>query len=152
MLKFIRQTALWVLLLPIATYGVGAASNQLVIIANDGKFPVQMNPMSRALHSAKVATEVAAIMNAVDADDQDSINDAEAKVFVIRTAEKAGMLDDIHCIMTPATHLNLLADIFDIGGIYSVGDGLLSIAEQSYEYCAMLWIFLLCAKVTRQEN
>jgi Family of unknown function (DUF5317) len=39
---------LWVLLLPYALTGVGAASNQLVLIANHDKFPVMMNEAARA--------------------------------------------------------------------------------------------------------
>lgn len=38
---------LWVLLLPYAFIGVGAASNQLVEIANHGKFPVLLNEAAR---------------------------------------------------------------------------------------------------------
>ena len=41
--SFLRTTFLWILLLPYAFTFAGAASNQLVIIANDGKFPVQIN-------------------------------------------------------------------------------------------------------------
>lgn len=44
----LRVTMLWVLLLPYAVIGVGAASNQLVIIANHDKFPVLMNEAARA--------------------------------------------------------------------------------------------------------
>ena len=39
---------LWVLLLPYALTGLGAASNQLVLIANHDKFPVMLNEAARA--------------------------------------------------------------------------------------------------------
>jgi hypothetical protein len=48
MRHFLRVTMLWVLLLPYAFIFVGAASNQLVIIANHDKFPVMMNEAARA--------------------------------------------------------------------------------------------------------
>lgn len=38
---------LWVLLLPYLVFGVGAASNQLVLIANHDKFPVMLNEAGR---------------------------------------------------------------------------------------------------------
>ncbi len=44
---FTRKTFLWVLLAPIAAGLLGAASNQLVIIANHGKFPVMLNERIR---------------------------------------------------------------------------------------------------------
>jgi hypothetical protein len=43
-MNFLRRTFLWILLLPYALGYLGAASNQLVFIANHGKFPVEMNP------------------------------------------------------------------------------------------------------------
>jgi hypothetical protein len=43
LLAFLRYTALWILLLPPAFHFVGAASNQLVLIANHDKFPVMEN-------------------------------------------------------------------------------------------------------------
>ena len=45
MWKFLRVTALWVLLLPYAAQFIGAASNQLVLIANHDTFPVMVNPI-----------------------------------------------------------------------------------------------------------
>lgn len=45
--KFLRVTFLWVLFLPFATTTIGAASNQLVIIANHDKFPVLLNEDAR---------------------------------------------------------------------------------------------------------
>lgn len=43
MKKLFLSTYLWILLLPAACNFVGAASNQLVLIANHDKFPVLMN-------------------------------------------------------------------------------------------------------------
>jgi hypothetical protein len=52
LIKFIlarfRITALWVLLLPYAFIFAGAASNQLVLIANHDTFPVMMNDYAAA--------------------------------------------------------------------------------------------------------
>jgi hypothetical protein len=48
MVRFLRVTLLWVLLLPPTATFLGAASNQLVLIANHDKFPVMLNETSRA--------------------------------------------------------------------------------------------------------
>lgn len=45
MFNFLRRTMLWVVMLPYAVGFVGAASNQLVFVANHGKFPVEVNPV-----------------------------------------------------------------------------------------------------------
>jgi hypothetical protein len=48
-MNFLRRTFLWILLLPYALGYLGAASNQLVLVANHGKFPVMRNPVVEAL-------------------------------------------------------------------------------------------------------
>lgn len=45
MIQFIKDTYLWLLLVPTMLVGLGAASNQAVLIANHGKFPVMLNPV-----------------------------------------------------------------------------------------------------------
>jgi hypothetical protein len=40
MKRFLRATLLWIVALPWAIYGLGIASNQVVLIANGGSFPV----------------------------------------------------------------------------------------------------------------
>jgi hypothetical protein len=42
-MNYLRRTFLWILLLPYALGYLGAASNQLVLVANHGCFPVMMN-------------------------------------------------------------------------------------------------------------
>lgn len=89
----LRKTFLALVLLPYALTFTGAALNQLVVVANNGKFPVLENP-------AWIAKDKS----------EGSLSDD-------------GMTDNIHCLMTKDTHLNLLADLFNFGeGIYSIGD------------------------------
>ncbi len=153
MLQFIRKTALWVLLLPIASFGIGVASNQLVIVANNGKFPVRYTETRKAEWYARQELAIAKIAHEVDTSDEESVADAQANIYVLQTAEKEGMIDSVHCIMTDKTHLNLLGDIFDFDvAIFSIGDGLLYAGLLSFEYCALLWLFLLCSKALRQKN
>jgi hypothetical protein len=64
------------------------------------------------------------------------------------------MIDDTHCIMmTAQTHLNFLADIFDLGhGIYSVGDLLLWAGEDLKGYCLLTWILLMMPRIVRRSE
>ncbi len=117
-----RTIRKWVLALAIAPYALiytGAASNQLVIWANNGKFPVAMN-------SVRLAGE---------------------------TINSDGMMDPVHCVMTSATRLNLLADIFDFGpgGINSVGDIMIDAGVNSREYCLVVALCLVLFKRPRYE-
>ena len=135
MLNFLRKTALWVLLLPYAVYGVGAASNQLVLIANHDKFPAMIN-------QAKIDKFNAA----VDAANLAGIPEVPSRLDYV----EGGMIDDIHCVMTSKTHLNFLADIFDTHDmIYSVGDGLLFLGKWLATFCPFIWGFALMEKVRK---
>src|SRR5579872_6798880 len=108
--RFFRVTMLWIVLLPYLFIGVGAASNQLVLIANHDKFPVMENDWRAS------------------------------KETVI-----GGVIDPkAHCLMTPETHLNFLADIFDFkDAIYSIGDFLLMFGEWLQTFCVFVWVALV---------
>lgn len=51
-MKFFTKTVVWLVALPYALILLGAASNQLVLIANGGKFPVLLNEIVAARFSA----------------------------------------------------------------------------------------------------
>jgi hypothetical protein len=119
----LRKIILAVLLLPYGLILGGAASNQLVLIANHDKFPVMVNSFKAkelsALQDAKIA-EIQAI-----ADDPTDFRAglAAAVVEVLKAKKAEGMMDDIHCIMTTKTRLNFLADVFNLkDATYSIGD------------------------------
>ena len=100
------------LILPTVLEFLGALSNQLVLIANHGAFPV-----------------MATLRWLGDAPDAN------------------GMLDDIHCVMTSATHLNFLADVFNFhSAILSIGDLSLGLGTYLEPYCygfALISVFYL---------
>lgn len=117
--SFFRTTALWILILPYAFTFVGAASNQLVLIANHDKFPVMANPLRVTSMGADPAQQ---------------------------------MMDPIHCQMTHDTHLNALADIFDLqDAIYSIGDFFIGIGEWLSGFCFYVWLTVVVGKLTRQS-
>jgi hypothetical protein len=125
LLKMLRESFLWLLLLPASMYFMGTASNQLVLIANHDKFPVMVN-----------AVKLADFENSADG----SLPD--------------GMLDNVHCVMTSETHLNALADIFDLNssGTYSIGDFLLVAGEESRDYIFFVWLALVVYKQNLQQK
>lgn len=58
-----------------------------------------------------------------------------------------GMLaeDSVHCEMTPFTHLNFLADVFNFGrGIESIGDLLIDAGSALAPYCFGFCFAILC--------
>jgi len=114
-MKSFRKVVLWAILLPYALSFLGVALNQLVILENDGKFPVMMNP----------------------------------KWYAQQQPDMTGMIDDVHCVMTSQTHLNLLADIFNFGGIYSVGDLLIDAGKTTQPYG---WFLALCFILKRTNE
>ena len=63
------------------------------------------------------------------------------------------MIDDVHCVMTPDTHLNALADIFDFhSATYSVGDGLLILGEWLQSFMPFVWMFAVVDKLRKQAQ
>ena len=118
-LGFFRKTFLWLLLLPYAGIYLGAASNQLVLWANNDTFPVKVN-----------AVKMAKMVDATS-----SLPDGTV------------MLDDIHCLMTSKTHLNILADNWDFhDGIESIGDLLIEWGYWLTGFCPFIWIFVMIRK------
>jgi hypothetical protein len=122
MRKFLLTTYLYILLAPAALLGVGAASNQVVLWENQGKFPVLVND-KLADHQRDDGTTV------VGPD---------------------GFIDMEHVRMSSATHLNFLADIVNLGGdIYSVGDGLIYLGEWLGGFAMPLYVFTVTLKLRR---
>ena len=132
--SFFRVTFLWILLLPVAFIFVGAASNQVVLIANHDKFPVMLN-----------ATKLNKFL--VRSSETDESQHKTVQHFGYFSAVSDGMIDDVHCVMTSETHLNFLADIFDLGSIYSIGDGLLELGEWLGGFCQFVWLAIVILKL-----
>jgi len=138
--RLFRNSYLWILLAPYAIFGLGVASNQAVLIANGDKFPVMLN-----------ARKLDKILNpTIDADLE--------KILGIKIVEKPapkpdpdGMIDDTHCQMTSNTHLNALADVFDLGSIYSIGDFTLYLGEWLMTWTPFVWGYAVIKKLYEQE-
>jgi len=123
MWKFLRKTALYVFAIPVLVMYLGMASNQLVIRANHGTFPVQMNEERFKEWVSPDPDEV-----------------SEPNVLSDGTV----MIDEVHCLMTEKTHLNFLADIFDLHDrILSVGDLLIDLGFFGNNVAPYIWGMIL---------
>jgi len=121
--RFIRSTMIWLPLLPIAFILLGAASNQLVLIANHGAFPVLMNDAQQLM--AEDSVKIGSVI----------------------------MLDEVHCVMSSQSHLRFLADIFNLGSaIFSIGDLLLYFGRFLSAFCLPIWIFVSCLRIHSKES
>jgi hypothetical protein len=115
--KFLAATYLWVLLLPVVFIVLGAASNQLAVIANHDVMPVLMN-------EARIQVSGGAV----------TIGDVR-------------FLDPKHSVMDEHTHLTFLCDIIDVGDIESIGDLGIDFGQWMWDFAPFLWGSLLCLKV-----
>ena len=103
--------------------------NQAVIVTNHDKFPVMLNERKAAQY----------------------LEGASKKCFFgglvcvgSNEPNTDGMIDDVHCLMTPQTHLNFLADWIDLhDAIYSPGDMLLELGDFLFSYAPLVWAFCM---------
>lgn len=120
MFKFLRKTALWILLSPLATIVTGAGLNQAVLVANNDTFPVRISAVRVQMHK------------------EDTVTLSDGTI----------MLDPLHCVMTNKTHLNFLADNFDVhDGIKSVGDILIDLGDWGWTFAPYVWGVALLGKI-----
>jgi len=136
--KLFRSSCLWILLTPYAVFGIGAASNQAVLIANHDKFPVMLN--ARKLNKFMSQSAEDRLLTFLGMPKE-----------VLPAPDPDGMIDDVHCVMTKPTHLNALADVFDLGSIYSIGDFALYTGEWLMTWMPFVWATTLISKCYRSE-
>ena len=146
-MKYLRRFPYWYLLLiPALFYVLGIASNQVVLVANHGKFPVMLN----ATWKEKMCTIPTMEQIGLDSDDDEMV--AEYKQAVARipasSCKKGGeMIDETHSIMGPNSHLKVLSDIFPLGAIYSIGDGGIFLGEYLLGLSPLMWLALAIRKL-----
>jgi hypothetical protein len=139
-LKLLRASCLSILLLPYGIFGLGVLSNQAVLIANHDKFPVMLN-----------ARKLDKILNQDELAGLEAILGIKPKAPIAKIADPDGMIDDTHCQMTSKTHLNALADVFDLGSIYSIGDFTLYLGEWLMTWTPFVWGYAVIRKLYAQE-
>ena len=139
-LKFMRASCLSILLLPYGIFGLGVLSNQAVLWSNGDRFPVMLN-----------ARKIDKILSQDQEQDLASILGIKPKAPIAKTPDPDGMLDDTHCVMTSKTHLNALADVFDLGSIYSIGDFTLYLGEWLMTWTPFVWGYAVIKKLYDSE-
>lgn len=122
-MKALKRIPYWYLIvIPVLLIVLGAASNQLVLIANGGRFPVLLN-----------AAQIGFFM-------QDS-----GKVV-----DGISYLDEVHTVMRPEDHLRVLADIINLGraGVMSIGDLFIELGQFFWNFTPFMWLALAVRKLS----
>lgn len=122
-MKLLKRIPYWYLIVvPVLLLVLGAVSNQLVLIANGGRFPVLLNP-----------AQIVFFM-------QDS-----GKVV-----NGISYLDEVHTVMRHEDHLKFLADIINLGhaGVLSIGDLFIELGQFLWDFGPVMWLGLAIRKLT----
>ena len=139
MFKFLRTTALWIILAPTAISWLGAASNQVVLYANHDTFPVSVNPVKLQVFTGG-----------------ELVKDPKPHMeggTTVELEDGTVMMDPTHCVMTSKTHLNWLADVFDFHDeIESIGDLLINLGDWANAFALYVYIFVVSAALLRKEK
>ena len=134
MFSFLRRTSLYLLAIPVLFTFLGAASNQVVLIANHDTFPVMVN--------AKKLQEMT--------EPREQKSRLRYKPIPALETGDTVMIDDVHCNMTSETHLNFLADVFDLhNAIYSIGDFMLMLGEWFGVFAPFVFVFDTTRKLAK---
>ena len=138
MWNFFKRTSLYILAIPVLFTFLGAASNQLVLVANHDSFPVMLNDKK--------------LRDMTKKDEEQFIKVQFLAPTPAYEANDVVMLDDVHCNMTSETHLNFLADIFDLkDAIYSIGDFMLMLGEWLGSFTFAIFVFDVARKLRKHE-
>lgn len=157
--KSLFKIPYWYLIaVPLLSIGLGAASNQAVLIANWDKFPVMANN-ERIVEWCKPPAPkntidlfqlVAPIAPPVKPPKKHDIFAAQPAHIDVQACSAGGDFfdgDDVHVIMHKESKLKFMADIFDMhGDIFSVGDGLISAGEWAIDWTPLAWLILVIRK------
>ena len=136
MFSFLRRTSLYLLAIPVLFTFLGAASNQVVLIANHDSFPVMLNDKK--------------LRDMTKKDEEQFIKVQFLAPTPAYEANDVVMLDDVHCNMTSETHLNFLADVFDMhDAIYSIGDFMLMLGEWFGVFAPFVFVFDTTRKLAK---
>jgi hypothetical protein len=131
----------WLLWVPLLLIFSGILSNQICLISNHDRFPVMVNARKMAGMVQPVKhTKLPFAFNT-------SITHQEIEAAP-KDLGPDGMLDTIHCLMVPGSHLKALADIFDFGiSTMSIGDLLISLGEWLLTITPIMWLTLILRKL-----
>lgn len=120
------------LALPVLLMAIGGISNQAVLIANGGKFPVMVNEKQKVEHQSSTTIDK---------------GDLKIVIPVAEKTESQFLGDDVHSVMGKNSHLKPLADIFNIGeGVASIGDFFVMAGVWLWGFAPIVWLTLIFRK------
>jgi len=127
MKNFLRKIPYWYLIaVPVLLIGLGAASNQAVLITNHGKFPVLINEAQAEKYCPR---------------DPDITGAAYC-------GNGGEFIDGEHTVMNQHSRLKFLSDIFNMKhSIMSIGDFLLVLGEWIWDWSRLAWLVLVVRKL-----
>lgn len=137
-----------VVAVPLAAFWLGLGLNQIVLVANGGKFPVMASPRMQAKLRA-------------DAENKETFDIRDSVVRPGSEDEQGQFYDNIHSQMGPNSRAKFLADWitlnggsyppFDnlVGGIYSPGDFLILAAASCWPFVIPAWALLMVKRANQ---
>lgn len=152
-----------IIAIPLLLWFLGAGMNQMVLIANWGKFPVMFNDYQVTLikSAQRKACEPAPPkqdelpfwlrQGAPTPKSSTTFSMFDTSVATSPVCEAINQngqfTDNVHTIMGHNSHLKFLADIFDMGPmIFSFGDFLIMLGEYLGEMAGLAWLVLIIRK------
>lgn len=139
----LRKVPYWYLwAVPALAIFLGAASNQFVLIANHGKFPVMMNE-AQVVHFCAATPE------------QDEFSTKRPRFSVLKTSvdftscsHGGQFIDQVHSVMGPNSRLKAMSDILNLkDGIYSIGDIGIILGSWLFSFTPIAWTVLTVRKL-----
>lgn len=142
-MKYLCKIPYWQLLaVPLLFVFLGLASNQSVLIANHGKFPVMLNERQVATFCSRESS----LENAFK--DKVKFSIINTRASYTDCSSGGQFIDNIHSIMGSNSHLKGMADIFSLGdAIYSIGDGFLFLGFWLLSFTQIAWAALTLRKI-----
>jgi hypothetical protein len=141
-MKIPKIPYLWVIAIPVLSIFLGTASNQAVLIANWGKFPVMVNDREKAKLQARSQN---------DDDDQAihfSLRDTSVTMKPGQIDDQGQFIDDTHTVMGHNSRLKFLADYINLRiAIFSPGDGFILLGQWLMQFAPIAWLTLIIRKL-----
>lgn len=133
----------YLLVLPLLFIFFGTCSNQAVLVANWGKFPVMVNKLQLEEMQQPLKEIDISSLFAPDGSIH-SFSILNTRVLTNRrNLRGTQFLDDVHSIMGHNSRLKFLADYINLGdAIYSPGDMFIYLGEWLFGYTAIMWLGL----------
>lgn len=125
-----------IIAIPFLLIAAGTSSNQAVLIANHGKFPVMVNPVQQKEFQQKEQEDIQIGPFRVEMPKSPAVTDSEY------------LGDDVHTVMGNNSRLKILADIINThDGVMSVGDVFIMAGTWLWGFAPIVWLTLVLKKV-----